>query len=387
MRVPWLSLAFVVGCAMTVGDEYSDELWITDNQDMTPAELEDASQMEDPTEPPEATDDLDDPAELDELLPPGEAEVLTIAAAGKYQNPVAGSCADPGVIKTTGADGKPEFYAVCTGNGYPTFKSRDLVTWKSAGHIFNDSTKPAWIGKNNWAPEVHKIGTGYVAYFAAYSQARGRMCIGAARASAISGPYTDIGHPLVCDGNVGLIDPNVFTDADGRHFLYYKTEGNAKTPQEKTIIYGHELKPNGIGFIGQRHRLLQNTLAWEGDVTEAPWVMKRGTYYYMFYSGYRYCDKRYGVGVARAKSPLGPFRKRSAPIVHSSDTWIGPGHNAVVRAGGAAYMVYHAYQGAHVCGQDGGRKLLVDRIGWQGGWPFVNNGTPSKTLRAAPTIP
>jgi hypothetical protein len=40
-----------------------------------------------------------------------------------------------------------------------------------------------------------------------------------------------------------------------------------------------------------------------------------------------------------------------------------------------------------VCGQDGGRKLLVDRIGWQGGWPFVNDGTPSKTLRDAPAIP
>lgn len=372
-------------------EDDDDPAWLVATDPDVPAELEDASLDEDPAEGLDVVDDSLDPAESDELVEaaePADGDIAgVIAAAARYRNPLGPSCADPGVIKIAGADG-PMFWAACTGNGYPLFKSRDLVTWERAGKIFTLKTKPKWAGGAPWAPEIHRIGDGLVAYFTALSPSRGRMCIGAARATRMQGPWTDIGRPLVCDRNVSLIDANVHVDAaTGKRYLYYKTDGNALRPQQPTIIYGHELRADGIGFVGKRRALLRNTLAWEGDVVEAPWVIHRGGYHYMFYSGFRYCNATYGVGVARARSPLGPFVKKSAPIVRSNGTWAGPGHNAVVRAGGARYMVYHAWDAPHGCEDGGTRKLMLDVINWRGGWPVINNGTPSVGPRTAPLAP
>ena len=396
MRMTMMVLLLFAPCACTgvsSEDDYSDEAWSAlTAQDSSPAVLEEGASDEDTTTPLDVVGDDADPAEVDDVTTEPEPELLgpigiDVAAGGeRYQNPVTGNCADPGVIRIDGADG-PTFWAACTGNGFPLFKSRDLVHWTAAGHIFNAATRPRWGGGAWWAPEIHHVGNGLVAYFAALSPRRNKFCIGAARASSMAGPWVDLGRPLLCDSHVSLIDPNELTDRDGRHYLYYKTDGNGLRPQERTVIYGRELRADGIGFVGPRHHLLQNTLPWEGDVVEAPWIQRRGKYYVMFYSGFRYCDRTYGVGVARATSPLGPFTKRSAPIVHSNNVWTGPGHNSVVSTGGHDYLVYHGWQGPHVCTQGGDRAMLLDAINWKGGWPFVNNGSPSRGVHAAPAIP
>jgi arabinan endo-1,5-alpha-L-arabinosidase len=341
------------------------------------AVVEDPSLGEDPTDPPIATEDSADPNELDELDEDTAAPTAVAAAAKLYQNPVAASCADPGVIQASG----PEFYTVCTGGNFARYSSANLVHWTADGTIFTTATKPTWGDGKWWAPEIHKLGNKYIAYFVANRHATNRMCIGAATASSPSGPFEDLGHPLVCDGTYGLIDPNVFTDDNGKHYLYYKIDGNALSPPRKTIIYGVELTASGLGFVGVRHKMIENTLSWEGLVTEAPFVVRRGGYYYMFYSGAAYDTDRYSIGVARAKGPLGPFRKRSAPILKSNATWKGPGHNSFVRAGNQAWLVYAAW---HKTANVGNRQLLLDRVGWTGGWPFIGNGTPSTGLKAAP---
>ena len=402
------------GCATPPADDpaddYSDSTWSAlSTDDTTPAVLDDASELEDSSDPPEALDDVDDEAasaddDLDDEqestavadAPPGstglaggvtttaseeDLSILTAKNGGTFQNAVLGNCADPGVIHDGNA-----FVATCTGGGFPTFSSSDLVHWSTAGHLFGTKNRPKWASKNFWAPEIHHIGTGFVAYYAAFSPKHGQMCIGAARGPSVTGPWTDLGQPLVCDKGVGLIDPNAYTDGKGRHFLYYKTDANALHPQQKTIIYGHQLGADGVSFVGHRHRLLKNTLGWEGDVVEAPFVVGRGSYYFIFYSGYRYCNGTYGVGIARARSPLGPFRKKGAPILHSNAAFSGPGHNSIVRTGGHDWIVYHAWNGAHQCGQAGNRELLIDRVGWSKGWPSVNNGTPSRGRHSAPAL-
>ena len=101
--------------------------------------------------------------------------------------------------------------------------------------------------------------------------------------------------------------------------------------------------------------------------------------YYLFYSGNVY-DARYRTGVARAAAPLGPFQKHGAPILGSSAAWVGPGHGSVVHVGANDYFVYHAW----LPSQAGGRMPLLDRIHWQGGWPLVNDGTPSDSPQPWP---
>jgi arabinan endo-1,5-alpha-L-arabinosidase len=364
-----LLLCLLVGCATDI-DDADDPAWAEATEPDVPAELEDPA--DDGAVVEDVVDDAADPDEAD--------DAGALAAPAKFTNPLGPNCADPGAITVGGVS-----YVACTGNGYPMWKSTDLVHWKSAGKIFSLATKPKWAGGNYWAPEIHANGDGFIAYFTALSPSRGKMCIGAARATSVTGPYKDIGRPLVCDSHVSLIDATVFHDAaTGKRYLYYKTDGNGLSPKEKTILYGHELKANGIGFVGTRRALLRNTLAWEGDVVEAPWVHHRGSFYYLFYSGFRYCNATYGVGIARSRSPLGPFVKKSGPILKSNAKWSGPGHNAVVRRGGRPWIVYHAWSGAHDCEDGGSRKLMLDPIGWKGGWPFIGDGTPSRGPVVAP---
>ncbi|HEX3760610.1 MAG TPA: glycoside hydrolase family 43 protein [Kofleriaceae bacterium] len=340
------------------------------------AVVEDDSLNEDVTDPPLATDDSADPTEVDDVFTEPD-DLAAIAAARTYRNPIATDCADPGVIGVSG----PNYYTVCT--GFARKSSTDLVKWDADGALFK--TKPSWGDGKWWAPEIHRISDNhFVAYFVANRKSTNRMCIGAATASSPKDTFEDIGHPLVCDGTYGLIDPNVFTAADGKHYLYYKIDGNAFNPPRKTIIYGHQLSADGLGVVGVRHRTIENTLAWEGLVTEAPWVISRGKYFYMFYSGAAFNTSRYGIGVARATSPLGPFHKRSAPILASNSTWQGPGHNSTIEAGGHRYIIYAAW---HDKANVGKRDMLLDRISWSGGWPSVNNGTPSTGTHTAPTVP
>ncbi|HEX7665646.1 MAG TPA: glycoside hydrolase family 43 protein [Polyangiaceae bacterium] len=392
------AVVFAAGCGSDSGsdgdEDYTDGTWDSAltpedavlDETLTAADENSDDDVDEELDPTEAEDD-DDAAESASVASEDDSQTLdegslTVESSGPktYRNAVLSSCADPGTIKL----GEDSYLTSCTGNGYPLFRSTDLVHWSDAGHIFTAKTRPGWAKGNYWAPEIHHVGSRLVAYFAALSAKTGKMCIGAAPMEA--GKFKDIGRPLLCNSHVGLIDPNVFTDGSGRHFLYFKTDSNALRPQEPTVIYGHQLGADGVSFKpGKSKALIRNRLGWEGDVVEAPWMMQRGKYTYMFYSGFTYCNGSYAVGVARATSPLGTFHKKGAPILRTNAGWYGPGHNSVTTRDGHDYIVYHAWKGKHSCSDKGEhRELLVDRIAWKNGWPSVNNGTPSRTARPLP---
>ena len=83
----------------------------------------------------------------------------------------------------------------------------------------------------------------------------------------------------------------------------------------------YQLSASGLASVGVRHRMIENTLPWEGLVTEAPFVIRRGGYYYMFYSGAAYNTDRYGIGSRAPGTRSARFRKRSAPILRSNAVW------------------------------------------------------------------
>jgi arabinan endo-1,5-alpha-L-arabinosidase len=286
---------------------------------------------------------------------------------GLYQNAVIPEgCADPGVLRA-GA----KWVVTCTsGNApdaFPIRTSADLVQWTAAGAIFPAGKKPAWAAGDFWAPEIHEVGAKYVAYFTARHE-DGRLSIGAAKAASATGPFTDIGQPLVHDAAMGMIDATEF-EAAGTPYLVWKEDGNAVA--KPTPIYGQALTADGTALTGARKTLITNDLAWEGGVVEGPWVVAHGGSYYLFYSGNAYYNGTYAVGVARASSPLGPYQKAGAPILTSNAAWIGPGHCAVVDspAGGTA-MLYHAWAAGHVNGPGDVRAMLLDAVVWTD-WPAV----------------
>jgi GH43 family beta-xylosidase len=299
------------------------------------------------------------------------------SCGGLYLNPViAHDCPDPGVL----VDGH-RYVLTCTSgnaaNAFALYTSTDLVTWTAQGHIFPSGSKPSWAVSDFWAPEIHRVGTHYVAYYTARNAA-GHLSIGAASSSSPLGPFTDRGQPLLTDPQMGLIDATELSDAGGAPYLVWKEDGNAVG--KPTPIHGQALAADGMSLTGARKDLITNDQTWEGAVVEAPWVVARGGYYYLFYSGNAYSDGRYAIGVARSTSPLGPYVKQPSPIVVTSPAWEGPGHCSVVDTpAGDTYVVYHAWEASHV----NGRVVLTDALFWRNDWPVVP-AAPSSTSRPMP---
>jgi arabinan endo-1,5-alpha-L-arabinosidase len=293
---------------------------------------------------------------------------------GLYQNPVMPTgCADPGVYYENGS-----YIMSCTsGNAadaFPIYVSNDLVSWTQMGHILPSAAKPAWAVSDFWAPEIHKVGTQYVAYFSARGS-DGMLAIGAASAASPLGPYGALAQPLVHDTNMGLIDAS---EIDG--YLLWKEDGNAVGMP--TPIHAQPLDAFGLALTGSPSTLITNDQAWEGAVTEGPFMIAHDGMYYLFYSGNSYANTTYALGVARASSPMGPFTKHTGPIVATGGDWAGPGHCSVVPGPEDLYVVYHAWEAAHV-NMAPGRLVLVDQIVWTNGWPEVP-GAPSSATRPNP---
>lgn len=299
---------------------------------------------------------------------------------GLYANPVLpGGCPDPGVVQ----DGA-SYVMTCTSGGaadaFPMYVSTDLVHWTAMGHILPAAAKPAWATGDFWAPEIHRVGAHWVAYFAARQQ-NGVLAIGAASAPSSIGPYTALAQPLLAEPSMGLIDPSELTAPSGTPYLLWKEDGNAQG--KPTPIHAQQLAADGLSLTGPVATLITNDQAWEGAVTEAPWMVEHGGSFYLFYSGNSYANASYAIGVARASSPLGPFTKAPGPIVTTGGAWVGPGHCAVVDRDGASYVVYHAWQQGHVNGPGDMRYPLVDQLQWGTDWPAVS-GAPSSASRPVP---
>jgi beta-xylosidase len=133
------------------------------------------------------------------------------------------------------------------------------------------------------------------------------------------------------------------------------------------------LAADGVTPLDDARPVLAATEPWEHDNVESPSVIRNGDWYYLFYSGARYCESDYAIGVARSKSPRGPFEKQRRPLVERDADWLGPGHPTVV----GQLLAFHAYrasEGAPTCGDDSRNKrrhVRIERITFENGWPRV----------------
>jgi beta-xylosidase len=194
------------------------------------------------------------------------------------------------------------------------------------------------------------------------------MCVAVATAGAVAGPYTDRG-PLVCQ-RAGSLDPTRTRLADGRLYLIWKEDGNAVG--RPSVIWRQRLTADGLRLTGPRRAMLRSQDRWEGQVVEAPELVRHGGWTYLFYSGnsYAWPSCRYALGVARARSISGPFRRAPHnPILQSAGAWRCPGHAGFTGDdAGHTFLMYHAYTPA----RPGERDALLARVRWgRDGWPAI----------------
>ncbi|MEA2707532.1 MAG: hypothetical protein QOF78_133 [Phycisphaerales bacterium] len=293
---------------------------------------------------------------------------------------------DPGIIFADGA-----YWMTHTmggpNQGWPLYKSTDMVSWTFQTHLLTLANKPAFMTDAFWAPEIHKIGAQYVMTGTSWSSTYGRLVIALATSLNIAGPYTVQPNPIVADG-VSVLDSHLFQDHDGRVYFVWKRDSNAGTGQNGSIRI-REMNAAGTAFLAGSVEtvILDNAVGgWEKNLAEAPWMMRRGGFYYLFYSG-AFIDTTYSVGVARSTSPLGPFTRNPAnPILTNNAAWGGPGHGsfALDRDG----VVWHFYHARHQSDPNYGRVQMLDRVVWTAdGWPsFGNLGTPTSTQQPGPRV-
>lgn len=287
-----------------------------------------------------------------------------------FENPViAGDHPDPSIIRV----GK-DYWATSTssewGPQFPLLHSTDLVNWELTGSVFPQ--RPAWAVGNFWAPEISEFKGRFFVYYVGRAS-DGPLSVAVATADKPGGPYVDHG-PMVAQ-EAGSIDPVPVTDEHGARYLVWKEDGNSR--RLPTPIWAQPLNDEGTRLIGQPKELIRNDVPWEGGLVEGPFVLRRGDWFYLFYSGNGCCGEgcKYAVGVARSRALLGPWEKNPAnPILTGNETWKCPGHGSIVNdEQGRYWFLYHAYStGGSVFT---GREAMLDEVKFAAdGWPEINHG-------------
>jgi arabinan endo-1,5-alpha-L-arabinosidase len=359
---------------------------------------------------------------------------------------------DPAVLKTDEG-----YFLVATSsdapNAFPIVRSHDLETWEHLGFVFPEGQTPAWAAAGRhvadfWAPEMAQVGDEYWLVYTARQQSNA-LAVGIAKSRHPTGPWEDLGEPLITGGKIlypgtaasgGVIDSHILIDDDGTPYLFWKNDtnglwprplagllrehpdmigqlfeaeedrrtaafaaavqpwANTRRPMERfflmqplieaaldnwarvrpaliesakaadiveamrTPIHVRRLAPDGRSLIGEEKIVLANDLEWEGHLIEGPFVTKQQGRYWMFYAGNDFSTPAYGIGVAVADHPLGPYVKRPEPLLKSTREWWAPGHASVAPGlDGNPQLFFHAFFPGQ-CGYNAFRALLTARL-------------------------
>lgn len=307
------------------------------------------------------------------------------AHAPKYQPPDISPVHDPAILADRG-----RFLLMSTGHVgsatglLPLRVSPDLRRWTRAGASF--LALPAWAERmvpgtrGMWAPDLSRVGGEYRLYYSLSAFGKNRSAIGLAVADRIdaAAPAThwiDKG-PVIASragDDFNAIDPAAFVDATGRQWLAFGSFWSG--------IKLIELDPaSGLRRAGTPMRAIA-ARSGTGAI-EAPFVIRRGGFYYLFAS-FDFCCRgaasTYRTVVGRARAPTGPYVDRAGVAmlagggttvlpVGRGTRFVGRGHVAILQAPGGDRIVYHAYDTQ----RRGAPTLRIQRLDWDAqGWPIA----------------
>jgi hypothetical protein len=111
-----------------------------------------------------------------------------------------------------------------------------------------------------------------------------------------------------------------------------------------TPIRAQLIAEDGRSLIGENTIVLTNDEDWEGHLIEGPFVWRQNGRYWLFYAGNDFSTPAYGIGVAVADHPLGPYTKQREPLLRSTQEWVAPGHASVAPGlDGKPQLFFHAF--------------------------------------------
>ena len=297
---------------------------------------------------------------------------------------------DPVAIE---AEGK--YYMFGTGPGIESAVSEDKVNWtKSESPVFDPM--PDWfnteVPKFNghiWAPDISFHNGKYYLYYSISSFGSNLSCIGLATNTTLDRTCKDYkweDHGVVIKSipgrdNWNAIDPNLIFDENNTPWLSFgsfwsglkivKLNDDLISIAEPQEWYSIAARPRNSG--------LKEAEAGNGAI-EAPFIIKKDEYYYLFVSFDLCCrgaKSTYNVRIGRSESVTGPYVDKEGVLmtkgggtlfIKGNDEFYAIGHNSVYNFDGEYYMYSHGYD-AHDKGKP---KLLVHILEWDNeGWPFI----------------
>lgn len=215
-----------------------------------------------------------------------------------------------------------------------------------------------WAARQLWAPDAaHKDGTYYL-YFPAKDR-DGVFRIGVARASEPAGPFRAEPRPIAGSYSV---DPAVFEDDDGKHYLYWGGIRGGQLQRWRTGTYREEdvYPSDEEAALTVKVALLSDDLLslaetprdvvvldeagkplTAGDTArrffEGAWVHRYGGKYYLSYA----TGDTHFIVYATGESPYGPFTYRGR-ILEPVLGWTS--QHSIVEYQGDWYLFYHDAQ-------------------------------------------
>lgn len=242
---------------------------------------------------------------------------------------------------------------------YQCYSTKDMVNWTYEGVVMNMKNVSWGTDGAAWASQVAKHYDEtlkkdmYYLYFCSWDKTDdGRQSIGVAVSESPTGPFVDIGKPLV-KGSLteqetsawNDIDPTVWIEKNdkGEEHIYLMW-GNSK-------LYGCELNPDMISVKDLnkdgriQYGLDVSAYATPDSFTEAPWLYRRqdenGNYYGPYYMFYAYGWREQ---MAYATAEAGDFYNayfEYQGIIMSPSATSNTNHPAVFDFKGKTYFVYH----------------------------------------------
>ena len=321
---------------------------------------------------------------------------LTIITA--YSSSQSISVHDPVMIKQNDT-----YYLFCTGRGISVWSSTDMKEWNREQPVFSEA--PAWATEavkgfrgHIWAPDISFFNGRYYLYYSVSAFGKNTSCIGLATNKTLDPNDPDfkwIDHGKVIQSypgktNWNAIDPNLVVSDDGVPYLVFgsfwdglklvKMNPDATEPIDDM---------NNIPTIASRKKSSEesnppavdnNPVDAGGNAIEAPFIFKKGKFYYLFAS-IDYCCKgvnsTYKMILGRSETITGPYLDKEGKsiatgggtiVLQGNENWYGVGHNATYTFNDTDYLIFHGYDAK----DEGKPKLIIKKLIWDNnGWPVV----------------
>jgi len=320
----------------------------------------------------------------------GAVLLLAFAAGGLSARAAQVSIHDPVMAKEGGT-----YYLFSTGPGITVYSSPDLRTWRLRGRVFPG--EPAWArrvapGFNGhlWAPDIVRRDGRFFLYYSVSAFGKNTSAIGVATNRTLDPDspdyrWEDRGIVLESVPQRDLwnaIDPAVVEDEHGTPWLAFGSFWGGIKLVKLDPSGTKPAEPEEWHSLAKRERSILTDDAEAGPAEiEAPFIFRRGDYYYLFVSWDKCCrgqDSTYKIVVGRSRSLTGPYVDRlgrdlarggGTLVLAGNPDWPGVGHNGAYTFDGKDYLVFHAYETA----DHGLQKLKIAEIAWDdAAWPQVD---------------